>query len=73
MIKVPMKVKLPDDLHVGRVLSETDDHVTVEIGKHSDVDFSLLEEGDQFFTIAFIRNVKGKPKFWRPWRRGDRG
>lgn len=68
-MKVPVKIKLPDDLHVAKLLSESEDHVVLEVTKHNAAAFSLIEEGDQFFTIAFIRDVKGTAKPWRPWRR----
>jgi hypothetical protein len=64
-----------DMLHVGRVLHEDDDFVTMEIGKHDDVRFTLQQDeegeavgGDRFLTLLFTHNVDGNMEIWKPWQ-----
>lgn len=55
------------DLVVGRVISQDEGFVLVEIAKDEQRKLSI-ESGDQFFTLAFIRmGDDGKPEFWKPW------
>lgn len=54
----------------ARVLHEDDDFVTVEVGKHDDVSFTL-EDGDEFLTLLFIRSDgEGGMEVWEPWADG---
>jgi hypothetical protein len=62
-------------LLVGRVLSEDDDFITMEIGKHDAVTFHLQQNdegetvgGDRFLTVVFVHNDgSGKAVPWVPW------
>jgi hypothetical protein len=63
-------------LHVGRVLHEDNDFVTMEIGKHDDVKFTLGQNeegeivgGDRFLTILFVHNIDGHMEVWKPWEK----
>lgn len=59
---------------VGRVLSETRDHVTLEVGKHEGAKFTLQQDengetvgGDQFYTLLMCRTENGALVPWLPW------
>jgi hypothetical protein len=64
----------PEMLKVGRVLHEDDDFVTLEVGKHDDVTFTLEKDedgetvgGDNFLTVLFVHAEDGAFAVWEPW------
>lgn len=68
-----MKVS-KDLLLPGRVLHETEDHITIEVGKHDGASFSLQRDengevvgGDRFYTLMFCHFEDGGMVFWKPW------
>jgi hypothetical protein len=55
---------------VGRVLSDDEKQITLEIMKDDSTPYTLDPEGgDRFFTILFIHQPEGKtePEVWLPW------
>lgn len=65
-----MAVFTAADLVVGRVVSEDEGFMLVEIMKREATDTFTLQEGDQFYTLAFVRMNEGKAELWKPWQ-GD--
>jgi hypothetical protein len=53
----PETVPVDDKMFVARLLHQDDKFVTVEIAK-SDQTPLRVEEGDQFFTMCFVRGEK---------------
>lgn len=51
---------------VARVLNEDDDFLTLEVGKHDAVSFTL-EEGDSFHTLLFVHKEGEGLEVWKPW------
>ncbi len=58
----------------ARVLAEDDDFITLEVGKHEGVSFTLQRDedgetvgGDRFHTLVFIHFKDGAGEFWKPW------
>lgn len=67
-----------DMLFPSRVLHEDDDFLTLEVGKHDDVKFTLRKDesgetvgGDRFLTVLFIRFEDGAGEVWKPWGEDD--
>lgn len=60
-----------DDVVVGRVISEDDDFMVVEIGKHDGVKWTVEplpgEQQMSFYTLLFCRFRDGQPTFEKPW------
>lgn len=56
-----------DDLVVGRVVSEDEGFMLIEIMKREATDTFTLQDGDRFFTLAFVRQVDGRTELWKPW------
>lgn len=56
----------------ARVLHEDDDFLTLEVGKHDDVSFTLDEEGgNSFLTLIFVHaDGEGAMEVWEPWADG---
>lgn len=60
-----------DDVVPARVISEDDDFILLEVGKHEGVKFTLDEnvENNRFETILFCSFKDGQPTFRKPWER----
>jgi len=61
----------------ARVLAEDDDFITLEVGKHDAVSFTLQQNehgetvgGDRFHTLVFIHFTGDGAEFWKPWEAG---
>lgn len=63
-----MKKFTRDDLVVGRVVSEDDGFMLIEIMKREATDTFTLQEGDQFYTLMFVRQVGDRAEPWKPWQ-----
>lgn len=68
MPKANFKAK-SEQILPARVLHEDDDFITIEVGKHDDVSFTL-ESGDRFLTMVFVRFVGDRARAWLPWKDG---
>jgi hypothetical protein len=62
------------NVFVGRVLSEDADFMVIEVGKHDQVSWRIApvpgEENPappQFFTIGFLKKVRGGASLWNPF------
>ena len=53
-------------LKVGRILSQDEDSVILEIQKSQDTPIDLFG-GEQFLTLIFVRSNNGKVESWDPW------
>jgi hypothetical protein len=68
-------MKIPrDQISVARVLSEDDDFLVLEVGKHDNVTFTLQKDedgetigGDRFLTVLFIHHTDDGAEVWKPW------
>lgn len=58
------------DVHPARVLSEDDDFMILEIGKHDGVSFTLDEDTpDRFYTLLFAKSDgMGGLRIWNPFK-----
>lgn len=63
-----MNVVNREDLVVGRVVSEDEGFMLIEIMKREDTDTFTLQEGDQFYTLMFVRQVDDRTEVWKPWK-----
>lgn len=62
-----MKVS-KDKLQVGRVVSEDDKFLLIEVLKDKNETFTL-QENDRFLTLMFVHKPEGRPgvEIWTPW------
>lgn len=63
-----MKQFSREDLAIGRVVSEDEGFMLIEIMKREDTDTFTLQDGDRFYTLLFVHQVDGRTEAWKPWR-----
>ena len=61
-MEVPLEM-----VKIGRVFVETEDHITIEVGKRGDTSFTIAEN-DEFFSVLFVRGTEaGLLEVWNPF------
>lgn len=62
-----------DQIRVGRVLSETETTLTLEVHKSNATPYTLSQaldpdaEPDRFYTLMFVRQDGERAVAWLPW------
>lgn len=71
--KVGLEIPI-DWIHIGRVLHEDDNFVTMEVPKHNRVTFQVID-GDHFYSFICLDFQLDEPehsiRFCNPWEEPD--